>query len=487
MGVLIGLATPDDSRRYEGFTDGDDVPEPFISKSDEDLAYVMEKAIGGQVRYSRQSGGWYAWRDFYWSDDEAQAYNVLARKARRLIASYKSEEKAKALATLLDVRKQHSVMEVLSRQDSVRLKGDEFDQVGHLIACQNGVIDLQTGTFRTTGDPADLVTKRANVKWDPTAECPRFWSFLLEIMSGDEDRALYLLSILGYALFGSQREQKFWLFVGKLSGNGKGTLMRVIDWLLGDYSHWPDRSLYMQPKHGENAQAGNPAVVKLQGVRFLPMSEPGGGHFNDEMIKAHTGDDPITARSLYSNVMLTFRPTHTIILACNDAPRVSDVGGAMRRRVRVLPFNEKFGDTERDDKDLEAKLRAEGPGIFRLLVGAAARYHADGLHPEPKDVTVASDAYIEANDSLADFIDEACSVEAKASETAKRMHEAYVDWCKLDTERVALDATTFGTLLSKRFEKRRVGQSKTQTYLGIRTLRTDELADRGVDFDHDQT
>ena len=59
------------------------------------------------------------------------------------------------------------------------------------------------------------------------------------------------------------------------------------------------------------------------------MSEPnGGGQFNDEMVKAHTGDDPIRARALYSNDYAEFRPTHTIMIAANTPPKVSDVGGA---------------------------------------------------------------------------------------------------------------------------------------------------------------
>lgn len=454
----------------------------LLTRHDEHLADLLQRYLVDRLRFNRATNDWYTWRDFYWDNDPAHAFNLIVHYATRLLGATRSTEKRNAILPLFDVRKQKSVLEALSHREAFRLQGDEFDQVAHLLAVHDGIVDLRDGKFSKHGDPLDYVSKRARVAWSPSI--PERWqSFVREVMSGDEARAAYLLSALGYSLFGDQREQKFWLFIGKQGGNGKGTLMRTMDWILGEYSDWPNGALYMKPKHGDpDANQGNPALLKLQGIRFLPMSEPGGGQFNDELIKAHTGDDPISARPLYSNQYTSFRPTHTIVIAANEAPRVADVGGAMRDRVRVLSFNESFRGTEREDKDLEKKLKAEGSGILALLVQFARRYHETGhLEPEPADVTEASDQFIEASDSLADFLAEWCVVGHQESATSDRMWDAYRDWVNHDSDRVLLARNDFGVLLGKRFNMRRVGQRKVRTYFGVRPASADVIAEREGD------
>ncbi len=455
-----------------------------LTRADEHLADLLAEdgpfGLAQRVRYSRATRGWYTWRRFYWSNDEAHAYALVASCARHLLATFgQSPARARAILPLLDVRKQRSVLEALSHRENFRLQGDEFDQVPHLVAVQNGVVDLRSGTFSLEGRPEDYITKRARVRWDPEARTELFLPFLRQIMSNDEERAVYLASVLGYSLFGHQREQKFWLFVGK-GQNGKGTLMKTLHWMLGDYSTWPDASLYMRSKHGEpSARDGNPAFLDLQGVRFTPMSEPSGGTFNDELLKAHTGDDPIRARALYSNDYVEFRPTHTIVLATNTAPRVSDVGLSMRRRVRVIDFREDYTDPAVEDKDLERKLKAEAPGIFQLLVRLAARYNELGmLEPEPADVTEASSAYIEANDALADFLADRCVVAKQEQASSESLWLAYEEWRKAEPDRPMMARNDFGAALGKRFVLRRVGQKKTRMYGGVRLANAVELADR---------
>lgn len=457
------------------------VDHKYLTRADEHLADLLEDervGIARHLRYSRATKGWYTWRRFYWSNDEAHAYALVAKCARQLLVAFdQSSERARAILPLLDVRKQRSVLEALSHRDSVRLQGDEFDQVPHLLAVQNGVVDLRWGTFSPEGRPEDYVTKRARVRWDPDATADRFLPFLRQIMSNDEERATYLASVLGYSLLGNQREQKFWLFVGR-GQNGKGTLMKTLHWMLGDYSTWPDASLYMRSKHGEpSARDGNPAFLDLQGVRFTPMSEPNGGTFNDELLKAHTGDDPIRARALYSNDYVEFRPTHTIILATNTAPRVADVGLSMRRRVRVIDFREDYTDPAVEDKDLERKLKAEAAGIFQLLVKLAARYNELGaLEPEPADVTEASNAYIEANDALADFLADRCTVAKDRQASSDSLWRAFEEWREGEPDRLATTRTEFGIALGKRFDTRRIGRQKVRTYDGVGLANAVELA-----------
>ena len=199
-----------------------------------------------------------------------------------------------------------------------------------------------------------------------------------------------------------------------------------------------------------------------------------GGAFSDELLKAHTGDDPIRARALYSNHEIEFRPTHTIVIATNHPPKVEDVGKSMQRRVRVVPFTEDFSGP-RMDRDLEAKLRLEAPGILRLLVASAGAWFDQGLE-EPETVLASSARYIDDNDPLSEFIFDCCFLDPHASVPARLLHDAYSEWAaRSDADQMT--ATTFGALLSRRFRKVKGRQSNI--YMGIRLKTAMEVAQRG--------
>ena len=90
-------------------------------------------------------------------------------------------------------------------------------------------------------------------------------------------------------------------------------------------------AMYMRSKHGDPGSAGPRAdLMALQGKRFLTPAEPVQGAFNDELVKHHTGGDPVRARALHSNTELQFPPTWTIFFLTNNPPKLEDVGTIRR-------------------------------------------------------------------------------------------------------------------------------------------------------------
>jgi len=456
-------------------------PDIKLSKRDDDLADLLMLATGTypplpqRARYDHSKKNWHLWNGFRWKlDDRNEIFEEVRRRALSHIGSGDSS-RAKIVAYLLDSSKKESVLKALASRPAIAMVGDEWDTHANLLGCRNGLIDLHNGEFFPEPDPDLLITRSVRAKWVDGATCPRFMKFVSEIMGGDEELALYLVRLLGYALYGNQREQKFWLWVGGGS-NGKGTLAKVMSFVLDDYADTPSDLLYMKTKFGASKSGDARAdLVKLQGKRWTWMSEPQGGNFNDELIKAHTGDDPIQARSLYSNNYITFRPSHTIIFLTNLAPKVEDVGDSMRRRVRIIRFDEKFSDPGVVDRDLEDKLRGERDGILQLLVRAAVAYHTEGM-PEPARVLEWAGEYIDDNDPLGRFLYERCEVGAGKSSSAKLLFDTYQDWAaSVDAE--TLTMTAFGLLMARQFKKER-GKSGT-TYYGVRARSIVEIAGDG--------
>lgn len=462
-----------------------DESEVTASRHDDRLADMADRrwplGLNNRVRFDHGKKRWHYWDKVIWRPDgTGRVYELLRECLNVWMRGTQSKEVLTDLAHLLNLAKKKSVMESLSYRDGIAMKGDEWDPDPYLLGAPNGVIDLRTGQLIKGQHPELLVSRAVRYAYDPDSDprvdCPLFLRFLSEITAGDlAGKGRYLLRIFGYALFGLQTEQKFWLFTGG-GNNGKGVLTKTVAHIMGDYAGSPSATLYMRTKYGSPSSAGPRAdLLNLQGLRFTPISEPEGGAFNDELLKAHTGDDPIRARGLHSGVEIEFRPTHTIVVATNQPPRVEDVGKSMQRRVRVVPFTEDFSGA-RMDRDLETKLRAEGPGILALLVHAAQDWYEDGLC-EPEVVTSASQAYIEDNDPLSEFVYACCVVEAGATMSGKLAHTEYTDWAR-KTGSDLLSASAFGSDLSRRFRKTRLNTGVQ--YLGIRLKNAAEEAREAV-------
>jgi len=170
----------------------------------------------------------------------------------------------------------------------------------------------------------------------------------------------------------------------------------------------------------------------------------------------------------------TFRPTHTVNFLTNDPPRTDDAGTSMRRRARIIRFEQDFtGD--RDDKGLEDRLKQPEnlQGALRLLATGASEYFRFGL-PEPQKVTDWSHEYIDENDPLAAFIKEDCVVASGLQSQAAILWAAYQDWCAKKGAETG-SQTGFGMALGRQFRKERTRNGAV--YVGIKPKGAMEAAE----------
>jgi putative DNA primase/helicase len=141
-----------------------------------------------------------------------------------------------------------------------------------LLNLQNGTIDLRTGQLRPHSR-ADMITKLANVPYDPDAQCPTFMEFLSQIMCGRKELVEFLQKMFGYSLTGDTREDCAFFMHGE-GRNGKGTLVETIMSILGDYATAMARDTLIVKRNG----GGIPNdVAMLRGARLVTTSETGDG------------------------------------------------------------------------------------------------------------------------------------------------------------------------------------------------------------------
>ena len=181
-----------------------------------------------------------------------------------------------------------------------------------------------------------------------------------------------------------------------------------------------------------------------------------------------TGGDPIRARDLYTREF-TFSPHFKVSLASNFKPVIRDTSVAMWDRVRLIPFDVYFADAQRD-KDLEAKLRAELPGILNWAVEGCLDWQRNGLQ-DPTIVTGATDEYRRESDSVTQFLLD-CTIQDSTSNSttptvgATELYGAYSRWCETAWGEKPLPQRMFGQEMTRRGYKRSKGRVGV-TYVGV--------------------
>jgi putative DNA primase/helicase len=129
---------------------------------------------------------------------------------------------------------------------------------------------------------------------------------------------------------------------------------------------------------------------------------------------------------------------------------------------------------------LPDKLEAELPGIMNWAVEGCLEWQRDGLRP-PKKVADATRVYRSDMDMLAQFLDDACVVEASEKVSAKDLYANFQQWCD-DNGYEPLSQTALGHRLKARgFLPVRDRSKRSWAGLRLRTPADDFESEVGVE------
>lgn len=297
---------------------------------------------------------------------------------------------------------------------------EEFDRDPLLLGIPgNQVLDLRTGTLRPV-TREDRITKRTAVAPDANYKPVRFLRFLQEITLGDESLSAYLMRYCGYVLTGHTREHclPFWYGAG---GNGKGTLINVLQHIMGwEYGTALRMSNLTQKKNEDDSQRR--IIAKLCGARLATANEGNADVKLDmALLKNLASSDLLAGAHLYEREF-TFQPSHKLIIATNHKPDL-EVDNAARRRVHLVPFDAKFSG-HNEEKGLEDTLKREAPGIMALMVGSCLEWQSIGL-AAPERVTRATKQLFEELDPIGRFAAERLTEDRDAFLSTEELTAAY--------------------------------------------------------------
>jgi putative DNA primase/helicase len=447
-----------------------DANKTYFCCTDAGNAEFFADMYKASLRYDHGRGRWMIWREHWWEEDRTGAVVQLAKQAVRQrhveaqrINDPDVREAAMGWARRSESRPRLDAMLALAKSEPLlSTRGDQWDGDPFLLGVANGVVDLRNGRL-LKGDQSDLISLHSDVPFDPAALCPRWEQFVSEVFGGDKEMTEYIQRALGYSMTGDTREQVFFCCYGT-GANGKSTLLEVLRHVLGDYAYnLPFSGLELKARPGIPND-----IAALAGRRFVTAIETNeSAELNEARIKALTGGDPITARLLYREYF-TFVPVGKFWLAFNHRPRVADASYGFWRRVRLVPFDQRFAGAK-IDPELVRKLKAEAPGIVAWLVRGCLAWQEYGLGM-PAKVKIATDEYRQESDTLGEFLADRCVVEKFAHVLAGTLYKEFCDWSRGSGERFpSLDRRAFSArMVTKGFTKARIGHTRAWTWLGLR-------------------
>jgi phage/plasmid-associated DNA primase len=182
-----------------------------------------------------------------------------------------------------------------------------------------------------------------------------------------------IVDILGCMIIGNRGKYAVWLVAPP--NTGKSSLLEPAVLVLGTYGHSAPRTLFNQVDGEANIALGD---CQDKTVVIVPELETTDKKFNEELFKAMTGGDRVSARIMYTGyTKFVFRGL--IIIVSNQAPIFRNASTALQTRVKIITLTEDFkkyaemGKIKRIDDAPVWIGQNEAEGVFRLIVESASR------------------------------------------------------------------------------------------------------------------
>ena len=292
----------------------------------------------------------------------------------------------------------------------------EFNIHNHLFAFKNAVFDLRKNE-QIIPDPKHYISLYVDYDYDPkySSECIKELNDFIQIIHQNEEIRVYYLSIMATGMIGDHL-QYFFIFTGA-GGNGKGLLNKLFMQTISNYGYKAPKTLFTS-----DIKAGAcPEIANMHQKRYICSQEPDKGtKLRMDNIKEFTGEDEYNARQLYSGDTKT-KANNTMCLEANTIPHTNEVGRAVERRLRIVPFltnaleetdydlledktNYCIKNVSYDTPEFREKYKQ---AFFEILRPYASQYYKRGDIPEMPDICrKATNAHMAISDSMNAWIED---------------------------------------------------------------------------------
>ena len=184
---------------------------------------------------------------------------------------------------------------------------------------------------------------------------------LTRIFADNAEKFAMMRVIIANACDCDNKRESLDIWIGDKGANGKTTVLDIIKAAFGDLS------ITLSGDALTKDADLNPQIARFQGARFAVVSEPNSKlEFNGDLVKKLTGNDLISVRMLFKSPR-EFRASANVVVVCNALPTLSHVDNGLRRRIKVMEFNQCFkaapdparANEQLADDDLKQRIDAD--------------------------------------------------------------------------------------------------------------------------------
>ena len=440
-----------------------------------ELADLLVREMHDTVLYD-PSRGWHAWEE-----SGGWQFGGVVHRTQRLIDEYLRRDRKRFLRRA-SVSRNSTVngvlalaRERLTRPTMIAPDGSPlraWDTVPNVVCGPSGrqVFMITTGRARSSS-VEDLMLRRLGAQ--PAASCDWWHELVVEWMGGDVAMAEYLQRTLGYALTGNPREQQVFVHHGPLGGEGKSTFMRAVIDAAGTYGSVTSPTTFA----GHARDRDHPTdLAKLAGRRIVAALEaPENSSWRAETLKTISGGDRISARFMRRD-HFEFDPTCVLFLVANSLPRIGEVDGAIRRRLRIISWDRR---PAKKDVRLPEKIVTKRGEVVRWMLDGARDYLEGGLR-EPAKIDRWTTDYVDGEDTVGRFLREFVIRDPSAVLPKANLREAYNAFCDSDGRR-PVSPRAFNAKVRDVAEgekTQRVGGKPRNSWIGIMLVQTEIREDQ---------
>lgn len=391
------------------------------------LAERLEKYIKNNYIFIKELKEWLYYSKGAWSQDNnkflfKELVSMLKKMYIRACLVPKEKERKAATKLVLSLeenRKQQNIISILKQLLTRSVLN--FDIDNYTFNLQNGTLNLKKDNLFKEHAKEDYLTKKSNVIYDKKATCKKFLTFLNQIFEDNQDLIKYVQKVLGRTLTGDIQEHDFYIFYGG-GANGKTTLVNLIKYVLQDYAKNVDPEILMNTSKYDRGYY----IAQLKGVRAVFASESAAfASLKSDVIKNLTGTNDISARPIYG-IPFEFTPEFKLFLDTNHKPTIKDDSYGMWRRVKLIPFNVRIPEKDRD-LQLYDKLIKEAPGVLNWLIEGLYTWKTQGMLT-PDIVKLATNAYRNEEDIIKTFLTDCCIQKASALVKSSDLYARFQAW-----------------------------------------------------------
>lgn len=367
-----------------------------------------------RLKYCWKIKQWYVWDGKRWADDEGAVHRMAKEVAKDIIKEKaKDEDAEKRIAKWFvesqSVRAVNAMVDLARSDDRIQVRLEEFDADPALLNCQNGVINLEFGSF-LPHNPCYMLTKMIPCDYTPGARDAKFDNLLAHVGQDGPEMAAFIRRAFGYSISGLNTEEVSFFAIGPTQ-TGKTTLLEAVGSTLGDYAMSIDSDSLMHiagPRRGPSDD-----IARLAGARFVYASETEEDRkLAVALFKKLFGGDQITARAMYGKTF-QFLPNFNMWLAFNERPQVKATDSAMWRRIIEVPFIHEVPEKDRTLKAYFRNPKNAGSAILAWLVEGHRDWRENGLNP-PEQVDKATADYRESQDTFTRWLKECAELDPAA-------------------------------------------------------------------------